>query len=89
MSRFEKSSPHIFKIGVGFWANSNFTIEHIQNLEIDKLDYFIFIKSDQTIWKIFCTGKKKLFTETEGNVELPQVFEVKQDDEMNQYTLFE
>jgi hypothetical protein len=77
VTRFEKSAPPIFQIGVGFWANHNFTIQHIQKLEIDKLDYFIFIKSDQKSWKIFCTGKTILFTETEGKVSLPIVFEVK------------
>ncbi len=87
VSRFEESAPQIFKIGVGFWANSNFTIQNIQELEIDKLDYFIFIKSDQTSWKVFCTGKTKLFTETEGIVSLPKVFEVKQGDD-NQLPLF-
>ena len=88
VTRFEKSAPQIFKIGVGFWANSNFTIEHIQKLEIDKLDYFIFIKSDQKNWKVFCTGKTKLFTETEGKVSLPKVFEVRKEED-NQLGLFE
>ncbi len=86
--RFDKNAPHIFKIGVGFWANSRFTIEHIQQLEIDKLDYFIFIKSDQTSWKVFCTGKTKLFAKTEGEVELPKVYEVKEQ-ENAQLGLFE
>ncbi|OFY65587.1 MAG: hypothetical protein A3H98_11735 [Bacteroidetes bacterium RIFCSPLOWO2_02_FULL_36_8] len=78
VNRFDKNAPHIFKIGVGFWANSRFTVEHIQQLEIDKLDYFIFIKSDQTSWKVFCTGKTKLFSKMEGKVNLPKVYEVKQ-----------
>lgn len=76
VGRFEKAAPHIFKIGVGFWANNKFTIQHIQKLEIDKLDYFIFIKSDQTSWKVFCTGRTKLFSKTNGKVDLPKVFEV-------------
>lgn len=88
LSRFEEEAPHVFKIGVGFWANSKFTIENIQQLEIDKLDYFIFIKSDQTNWKVFCTGKTKLFSETEGTVELPKVYEVK-DKKDTQLGLFE
>jgi hypothetical protein len=78
ISRFDKEAPHVFKIGVGFWANSKFTIRNIQQLEIDKLDYFIFINSDQTYWKVFCTGKTKLFFETEGTVVLPKVYEVKE-----------
>ncbi len=88
VSRFEEKAPYVFKIGVGFWANSSFTIQSIQELEIDKLDYFIFIKSDQKNWKVFCTGKTKLFTETEGIVELPKVFEVKDKDD-TQLGLFE
>jgi hypothetical protein len=52
------------------------------------LDYFIFIKSDQKNWKVFCTGKTKLFTETEGKVSLPKVFEIRQEED-NQLGLFE
>jgi len=88
VSRFEKEASYVFKIGVGFWANNRFTVQNIQELEIDKLDYFIFIKSDQKNWKVFCTGKTKLFTETEGNVKLPKVFEVKDKDD-TQLGLFE
>lgn len=88
VERYDEKAPKIFKIGVGFWANSKFTVEHIQKLEIDKLDYFIFIKSDQANWKVFCTGKTKLFSETEGKVELPKVYEVIEGEEKNQLALF-
>ncbi|HRQ55453.1 MAG TPA: hypothetical protein PL018_14435 [Ignavibacteriaceae bacterium] len=88
INRFEEEAPYMLKIGVGFWANKKFTIMNIQQLEIDKLDYFIFIKSDQTKWKVFCTGKTKLFSKTEGNVELPKVYEVK-DKNDTQLGLFE
>jgi hypothetical protein len=88
VSRFEKLAPQIFKIGVGFWANSSFTIQHIQKLEIVKLDYFIFIKSDQSGWKVFCTGQTKLFRNTEGKVELPKIYEIVEG-EKNQIELFE
>jgi len=86
--RFDNAAPKVFKIGVGFWASSSFNIKHIQKLEIDKLDYFIYIKSDQTNWKVFCTGKTKFFSETEGKVDLPKVYEVKQEED-NQLGLYE
>lgn len=76
VERFDNAAPKVFKVGIGFWANSSFTVEHIQKLEIDKLDYFIFIKSDQTEWKVFSTGKTKLFGKTEGKVILPKVYEI-------------
>ena len=63
----------------GFISNNKFTVGYIKQLEIDSLDYFIFIKSDQTGWKVFCTGRTKLFSKTEGKVELPQVYEVKEE----------
>lgn len=88
VERFDKAAPKIFKVGVGFWANNNFNIKHIQELEIDNLDYFIYIKSDQTSWKVFCTGKTKLFRHTEGKVDLPKAYEVKQE-KFNQIGLFE
>lgn len=89
VDRFEKEVPHIFKVGVGFWANAKFTIAHIQKLDIAKLDYFIFIQSDQTAWKVFSSGKVNLFTVTEGIVKLPIVFEIKQDNTQdNQLDLF-
>lgn len=85
--RFDKNAPQVFKIGVGFWANKKFTIDHIKQLAIDSLDYFIFIKSDQTSWKIFCTGRMRLFTKTEGKVDLPEIYEVVVEDR-NQLGLF-
>ncbi len=88
ISRFDKNAPQIFKIGVGFWANSKFTVAHIQQLEIDKLDYFIFIKSDRTSWKVFHNNEKKLFSMLEGKINLPKVYEVVRQNE-NQLILFE
>lgn len=89
VDRFEKDVPHIFKVGVGFWANAKFTVAHIQKLNIAKLDYFIFIQSDQTTWKLFSSGKGELFSITEGKVNLPKVFEVKQvNQNTNQLGLF-
>jgi hypothetical protein len=76
VKRFDTNTPPVFKIGVGFWANSRFSIERIQQLEIDQLDYFIFIKSDKTRWKVFSTGNTKLFSKTEGIVSLPRSYEV-------------
>ncbi|MBK8980809.1 MAG: hypothetical protein IPM38_00445 [Ignavibacteria bacterium] len=61
VTRFEKFTPKTFKIGVGFWANSNFTIKHILKLEIDKLDYFIFMKSDQKVGKYSAQVRQNFF----------------------------
>lgn len=79
VSKFDKNAPHIFKIGVGFWAKNKFTVDHIRQLEIDSLDYFIYVKADQKEWIVFSRGKTKLFSETEGKVDIPKVFEVKGD----------
>jgi hypothetical protein len=89
VDRFEKDVPHIFKVGVGFWANTKFTVTHIQKLNIAQLDYFIFIHSDQTTWKLFSSGKGDLFSITEGKVNLPNVYEVKDvNQNINQLGLF-
>lgn len=90
VSRFEKEAPKIFKVGVGFWANNKFRVQHIQQLEIDHLDYFIYIKADQKDWVVFSKDKTKLFSETEGKVELPKAYEVMlKKDEIRQFDLFE
>ncbi|HQO10174.1 MAG TPA: hypothetical protein PLK90_09290 [Clostridiales bacterium] len=73
---FDNKAPKLLKIGVGFWANAKFQVEHIQGLNIDDLDYFIYITNDQKLWKVFNTGDKQLFTKTTGNVELPPIFEI-------------
>ncbi|MBU1298686.1 MAG: hypothetical protein KKG06_00680 [Bacteroidetes bacterium] len=74
--RFDKQAPKVFKIGVGFWANSKFTVKHIQQITIDSLDYFIYIKANQKDWIVFDTGKSKLFSTTTGKIVLPKVYEV-------------
>lgn len=84
VTRIDKNAPHIFKIGVGFWADSSFAVEHIQQLEIDIMDYFVYIKSDQTSWKIFSTGQTRLFTRTAGRVDLPFTYELKHCKDRNQ-----
>lgn len=86
-SRFDENATQVFKIGVGFWANQRFTVNHIKQLEIDSLDYFIYIKSDQKNWVVFSTGKSKIFSETEGKVILPKLFEVSKKLD-NQISLF-
>lgn len=87
INRFAKGAPQIYKIGVGFWAHSRFNVERIQNLDMEILDYFIFIKADKSSWKIFSSSETKLFTINEGSVELPLAYEVGTD-ELTQLRLF-
>ena len=73
--RYDSEAPDIIKIGVGFWANTGFTVASIQNLDISELDYFIFISSDKTRWQIWNRGEN-LFTISEGVVNIPETYEV-------------
>jgi hypothetical protein len=74
--KYSGNSPRLVKIGIGFWANKKFTVSDIQLLNIDKLDYFIYINDDRTKWRIFSTGHEQMFNITEGEVNLPIRFKI-------------
>ncbi len=76
ISRYDKNAPKSIKIGVGFWANKNFTISKIKDLRLDDLDYFVYINYEMTKWNIWSSGKSKLFKKTCGKLNLPLTFEV-------------
>lgn len=88
LSKYDSEAPKHIKIGVGFWANNRFTIQHIQALNIDDLDYFVYINSDRTDWKIFSTGNERLFSITEGKVNLPERYKIKKHKAVEQNDLF-
>jgi len=64
------------KIGVGFWASESFNISSIKELDIDKLDYFVYITRDRKRWKIWRTGEDNMFSITSGEVLLPRTYEI-------------
>jgi len=64
------------KIGVGFWASESFNISSIKELNIDELDYFIYITRDRKRWKIWRTGEDNMFSITSGGVLLPKTYEI-------------
>jgi hypothetical protein len=66
----------IVKIGIGFWANRNFTLSDIKNLDLKELDYFVYITNDQRKWNIWRTGKDDMFSITNGDVNIPETYEV-------------
>ena len=76
LKNFDKKAPQIIKIGIGFWANQNFTISKIKNLKINDLDYFIYVTQDMKDWIIWKTGNENIFNIMKGKVILPETFEV-------------
>lgn len=84
--RYELSSAKSsIRIGVGFWANKNFTIDAIKNLDLKELDYFVYITSDMKKWKIWRTGKENIFVKSEGDIILPiKIYEISQTNERKQ-----
>lgn len=76
MEKYEGKIHGLIKIGVGFWANKKFTIMSIQNLDMDELDYFIYISSDKKKWKIWTSGSPDMFILNEGEVNIPKTYEV-------------
>lgn len=66
----------VVKIGVGFWASRNFRLSRIKNLDLKELDYFVYIANDRRKWNIWRTGKDDMFSITEGDVQIPETYEV-------------
>ncbi|TAK62795.1 MAG: hypothetical protein EPO24_04660 [Bacteroidetes bacterium] len=87
IDKYDNIAPKNIKIGIGFWANSRFTVENIQDLEIAALDYFIYVGQNQKEWVVFSTGETQLFSVTKGKVQLPQTYQVI-DKETSQLNIF-
>lgn len=66
----------VTKIGVGFWANNNFTASCIKELDLRELDYFVYITPDRKQWKIWRTGEDNIFKITSGAVKIPKTYEI-------------
>jgi len=66
----------VVKIGVGFWASRNFRLSKIKSLDLKELDYFIYITNDRRKWNIWRTGKDDMFSITNGEVHIPETYEV-------------
>jgi hypothetical protein len=76
LERFtNEATKLVVKIGVGFWANRNFTLTNIKNLDLKELDYFVYITSDRKKWNIWRTGKDNMFSITSGYVNIPKTYE--------------
>ena len=71
-----EASKLTVKIGVGFWANKNFTLSNMKNLNLKDLDYFVYISSDRKKWNVWRTGKDDMFSITNGEVHIPETYEV-------------
>lgn len=76
IDRFDKNAPKVVKIGIGFWANSKFNISKVKELDIRKLDYFVYLAPDRKEWFIWSTGKGDMFGKTKGKINIPLTFEV-------------
>jgi len=88
----EKYAPEAIdnpvKIGVGFWASTNFTISKIKNLDLDDLDYFIYISKDRRTWTVWRSCNETLFTKVKGEVKIPKTYEPMKINSMNLMTFF-
>jgi hypothetical protein len=87
--KYEPSSvKSTIKIGIGFWANKNFTINKIKDLKLNELDYFIYITSDMKQWKIWRTGKENIFIKNEGKINFSlEIYEIIKNDEESKISI--
>jgi hypothetical protein len=76
IDRFNTDAPKLIKIGVGFWANSKFTVDKLQELDISNLDYFVYLTPNRENWHIWSTGSGAVFELTTGKIYVPQTYEV-------------
>jgi len=83
IDKFDSDAPKVIKIGVGFWANSKFTISKIKELDIRNLDYFVYLTSDRKEWFIWSTGKDNMFKVTNGKILIPKTYEIIKEEENN------
>lgn len=75
INRFDRNAPKVVKIGVGFWANDNFSLAKLKELDIRDLDYFVYLTPDMKEWIIWSTGKDNMFNVTRGKIFVPNSFE--------------
>ena len=66
----------VVKIGVGFWSDPNFTISRIKDLDLKKLDYFVYISNDRKHWNIWRTGNQNMFSINNGDTAIPQTYDI-------------
>lgn len=66
----------VIKIGVGFWASRTFKIAHVAKLNLNDLDYFVYITSDRKKWNIWSRSDENIFHITGGKVLIPDTYEV-------------
>lgn len=76
IERFDDNAPKVIKIGVGFWANSRFTVDKLKELDISNLDYFVYLTPNREEWHIWSTGSETMFTETKGKIDVPKTYEL-------------
>jgi hypothetical protein len=76
IDRFDKAAPKIINIGIGFWANSNFSLSTLKKIDLKDLDYYVYLTPDRKKWYIWSTGKRDIFIKWSGDIEIPQVFSI-------------
>ena len=81
-SFFERFEPNainsIIKIGVGFWLNKGYNSKILETLELEDLDYFLFITKDMKKWRVASIGNNvnlNLLDNYEGEISIPTIWE--------------
>ena len=77
IDRFDINAPKIIKIGIGFWANTKYTVDKIKDLDLTSIDYFVYLSTDRKEWYIWSTGEVEMFKKTKGSINIPITYEVK------------
>lgn len=70
-----ESLDTVVKVGVGFWSNGSFSISNVRDLDLNDLDYFIYITEDRKHWQIWRNGPNDMFKIMKGIVDIPKTYD--------------
>ncbi len=74
--RFESDAINsIVNIGVGFWLNKRYTSDILKKLDLEDLDYFLFITKDMKKWFVSRIGNVDILSNYEGKIRIPTIWE--------------
>ena len=86
--RFEPNAMNsITKIGVGFWLRRRYESNILRTLDLEDLDYFLFITKDMKKWRVARIGNNvNLLDNYEGEISIPTIWEPTEKETISLYS---
>jgi len=78
LQKFDSTLSELqIQTGIGFSDKEGTINEHLRKLNLENIDYIFHITNDMKKWRIVNRNKRNLFNKIEGEIEIPQRFEIK------------